>query len=135
MRKNIIVVFIIYVPCCNTGDNSSAASVGYQGDPWITAHIDVLRPSFDAVIPHNALGLAISDMFMGSNFTEYVDYDIPSPLHRRIHRCIHASVLKSNAASHTKATRRIKVLLDLIPNNSSSPLGKSTDLHGALWLL
>lgn len=122
MKKNIHICFIVYVPLCNIRDGtlSQSASVGYQGDPWISAHIDVLRPQFDAVMPYNALKLAMSELFMGNDFpNEHGNSSIPFPLHRRIRGCIQASVLKSK-----RATNRIELLLDLIPNNSSTSVGK-----------
>ena len=125
MKRNIHVAFIIYVPHCNAENDVLAASIGYQGDPWISAHIDVLRPSFDAVIPHNALGFAISELFMGHDFPNvHCAHNVQSPLHRRIHTCIHSSVLKSRATSHTRAVSRINVLLNLIPSDSSLPMSK-----------
>lgn len=58
------VLFIIHLP--HQVRNSSF--VGFQGHPWISSHIDDLRPSTDHVVSANeAIGLTISQIFLGSN--------------------------------------------------------------------
>ena len=57
------MVFVIHLP--HQAANSSF--VGFQGDPWISVHIDDLRPSSDTTImPYEAMGATISHLFMGT---------------------------------------------------------------------
>ena len=56
------VLFIIHLP--HQVRNSSF--VGFQGHPWISSHIDDLRPTTDHVVSANeAIGLTISEIFLG----------------------------------------------------------------------
>lgn len=56
------MVFVIHLP--HQAANSSF--VGFQGDPWISVHIDDLRPtSPSTIMPYEAMGTAISQLFMG----------------------------------------------------------------------
>ena len=56
------VLFIINLPHQVT----ASSFVGFQGDPWISAHIDDLRPtSSDTIEPLYALASTISDLFIG----------------------------------------------------------------------
>ena len=56
------VLFIINLP----HQVSSSSFVGFQGDPWISAHIDDLRPtSSDSIDPLHAIAKNISDLFIG----------------------------------------------------------------------
>ena len=58
------VVFVIHLPHRST----NSTSVGFQGDPWISVHIDDLRPTSDSTImPYKAMGTSISELFMGCN--------------------------------------------------------------------
>ena len=55
-------LFIIHLPHRVT--NSSF--VGFQGDPWISSHIDDLRPTSDSTVSTSeAIGLTISELFLG----------------------------------------------------------------------
>ena len=57
------VLFIIHLPHHVT--NSSF--IGFQSDPWISYHIDDLRPtSNNAVSASEAIGLSISELFLGT---------------------------------------------------------------------
>ena len=57
------MVFVIHLP--HQAANSSF--VGFQGDPWISVHIDDLRPSSDSTImPYEAMNTAISQLFIGT---------------------------------------------------------------------
>ena len=61
------VLFIIHLP----HQVSSSSFVGFQGDPWISAHIDDLRPtSGDAVADFEAIGSTISELFLGVSITK-----------------------------------------------------------------
>ncbi len=56
------VLFIIHLP----QQVASSSFVGFQGDPWISSHIDDLRPTSDrAVSANEAIGLSISELFLG----------------------------------------------------------------------
>ena len=57
------VVFVIHLP----HQAASSSFVGFQGDPWISVHIDDLRPTSDGtIIPYEAMDTAISQLFLGS---------------------------------------------------------------------
>ena len=56
------VLFIIHLP----HQVASSSFVGFQGNPWISSHIDDLRPTTDnAVSAQEAIGLTISELFLG----------------------------------------------------------------------
>jgi len=56
------VLFIIHLPRHVLG----SSFVGFQGDPWISAHIDVLSPTMhDKIALHEAMGISISCLFYG----------------------------------------------------------------------
>jgi hypothetical protein len=62
-ERDTHVVFVIHLP--HQAANSSF--VGFQGDPWISVHIDDLRPTSDSTImPYEAMGTAISHLFLGN---------------------------------------------------------------------
>ena len=56
------VLFIINLP----HQVSSSTFVGFQGNPWISSHIDDLRPtSSDTIEPLHAIATSISELFIG----------------------------------------------------------------------
>lgn len=56
------VLFIIHLPV----QSVRSSFVGFQGDPWLSCHIDELKPSESGAITfEGAQGLAISDLFYG----------------------------------------------------------------------
>ena len=56
------VLFIIHLPQQVT----TSSFVGFQGEPWISAHIDDLRhPSDTVVSTKEAIGMTISELFLG----------------------------------------------------------------------
>ena len=56
------ILFIINLP----HQVSSSTFVGFQGDPWISSHIDDLRPtSSDTIEPLHAIATNISELFIG----------------------------------------------------------------------
>lgn len=56
------VLFVIRLP----QQEIKSQFVGFQGDPWISVHIDDLRPTSEAtVIPEQALSASISELFIG----------------------------------------------------------------------
>lgn len=61
-RQITHVLFIIHLP----HHIANSSFVGFQGDPWISSHIDDLRPTSDnAVSANEAIGLSISELFLG----------------------------------------------------------------------
>ena len=61
-ERDTHVVFVIHLP--HQAANSSF--VGFQGDPWISVHIDDLRPTSESTImPYEAMSTAISQLFLG----------------------------------------------------------------------
>ena len=61
------VVFIIHLPV----QVAHSTFVGFQGDPWMSCHIDELRPSSDSAITLEvAQGVAISQLFYGGTELE-----------------------------------------------------------------
>ena len=56
------ILFIINLP----HQVSSSTFVGFQGNPWISSHIDDLRPtSSDTIEPLHAIATNISELFIG----------------------------------------------------------------------
>ena len=136
-KGKIHVVFVIFLPRYNTttGQNlsPSATTIGYLGDPWISAHVDDLRPSTDdtSVTPHTALGFSISELFIGKRINAKNESEVtPSsaelqvvPLYRRLQDCIQASTSKLQDVTWKRATKRIEILVGLIPKDSPDSLG------------
>ena len=57
------VLFIVNLP---HQVSSSSSFVGFQGDPWISCHIDDLRPTLgNTVEPLQAISATISELFIG----------------------------------------------------------------------
>ncbi len=58
------ILFVIRLP----QQEVNSQFVGFQGDPWISMHIDDLRPtSAVTVVPEQALNISISQLFIGNN--------------------------------------------------------------------
>lgn len=56
------VLFIVHLP----QQVSSSSFVSFQGDPWISSHIDDLRQPSDTVVStKEAIGMTISELFLG----------------------------------------------------------------------
>lgn len=63
-RNTTHVLFIIHLP----HHVANSSFVGFQGDPWISSHIDDLRPTSDTgVSAYEAIGLSISELFLGQS--------------------------------------------------------------------
>ena len=63
------VLFIINLP----HQVSSSSFVGFQGDPWISYHIDDLRPtSGNTIEPLQAISATISELFIGGYINDIV---------------------------------------------------------------
>ncbi len=69
------ITHILFVICLPQQEVNSQF-VGFQGDPWISVHIDDLRPTSAAtVIPELALNSSISQLFIGQLNTIYSGHD------------------------------------------------------------
>lgn len=56
------ILFVIRLP----QQEVNSRFVGFQGDPWISVHIDDLRPMSESTIrPEEALNASISELFIG----------------------------------------------------------------------
>ena len=53
------ILFIIHLPRHVVG----SMFVSFQGDPWISTHIDNLRATNDTIMLHEAMGVSISQLF------------------------------------------------------------------------
>ena len=57
------MVFVIHL----SHQAANTSFVGFQGDPWISVHIDDLRPTSDStILPYEAMETEISQLFLGS---------------------------------------------------------------------
>jgi hypothetical protein len=62
-ERDTHVVFVIHL----SHQAANSSFVGFQGDPWISVHIDDLRPTSDSTImPYEAMDTAISHLFLGN---------------------------------------------------------------------
>ena len=139
------VLFIIHLPRRGElkGDNNrevGSSFVGFQGGRWVSAHIDDLRaPSEAALSLEDALTAPISNLFYNTDFgaQEHPQEDGIAPAVARekkshyqcsrLYDCIQAAVARVVDSEKSKewATRRVKILLDLIPQQPAFPLGES----------
>lgn len=136
-RKGTVhIVFLVFVPHSNSRARNQD-TIGYLGDPWVSAHIDDLRPNNNTTVtPQLALGLSINEVFMGkpvvsdSDRNESKDaephlaprYQI-SPLHGRLQDCIQASSSKLEDVSWRRTAKRIEILVGLIPRSTLASPG------------
>jgi len=144
---NTHVLFIIHLP----RQAHSSSFISFQGDPWISAHIDDLRPNSDTTVSASrAINLSISELFLGVVCDEDEagdeagpDYWVQklqssvggassteeSPLFYRLYGCIQAATAKlmdvnTNAKGlNKKCTDRVKILVKLIPSEPQNNLG------------
>ena len=185
------VLFIIHL----SHHQEKSLFVGFQGDPWISVHIDDLRPTSEyAITPQQAINSSISELFLGDRDpTEVVvpmevvsesepeselvaeevmdqvsasrmenekmqidegtsddasemssiEVDQPEqqesrrvakqvhsscplslpPQYRRLHGCIQAAASKLQDTAKRRATKRVEILVNLIPKEPCLPLG------------
>ena len=150
------VLFIIHLP----RQVVDSMFVGFQADPWISTHIDDLRPTTDGtIILHEALSLPISQLFYGNvpeakeglevPFDDVKMHIEPIPpqlpikddfeggsgphtlppvvgkLFKRLHVCIQPSAarLQDSVKNKERTTKRVAILVSLIPSNPSFPIG------------
>ena len=60
------ILFIIHLPRHVVG----SVFVGFQGDPWISTHIDNLGTTDDTIMLHEAMGMSISQLFYSEATSE-----------------------------------------------------------------
>ena len=171
------VLFIIHLPRQTAG----SSFVGFQGEPWISTHIDDLRPTTGGTITlQEVMGVSISQLFCGkmaadkggrigeekmstvvdklemyshtetesmqeSGHTTTVDQDekmfikgevgphtppwsvegSQNTQFRRLHGCIQpaAARLQDSDKNKERATKRVAILVNLIPRDPSFPPG------------
>ena len=95
------VLFIIHLPPIAV----ESSSIGFQGDPWICAHIDdVHEAGLYQIRLEQALNSSISEIY------------IPCMQYVRLHYCIQAAASKLMDAA--RGLECVRLLLDLIPNDS-----------------
>ena len=71
------VLFIVYLPV----QTLHSSLVGFQGDPWISAHIDEIRPSSESILTLDiAQGVSISKLFYGPLDDDKLSEQINPPL-------------------------------------------------------
>ena len=139
------VLLIIHLP--HQVINSSFVS--FQGSPWVSYHIDDLRPPTDkTVAASEAIKFTISELFFCNHDEksrsrggsihgiadgktnseneglEYTVSEVPtrSPLFSRLHGCIQAAASKLQDITPKRFIKRIEILLRLMPKNF--PKGK-----------
>ena len=118
----IYVVLIIYLP----RQTSSLTFVGFQGEPWVSVHIDDLRPINEDITSLNALRSPISVLFHSCSTSDgLVGHPGQGQYHKRLHGCIQPSVakLQGSAQNHNKGAKLVAILLDFIPKDPPLNIG------------
>lgn len=112
--------------------------VGFQSDPWISAHIDELRETGDDIIsPFVANGRTISSLF-SSNSSQLLPSKQEIPhlnLCKCLHRCIQPAVCKIASAKRSRrGYDQVEILVELIPKDCPIyEIGKYSDLLWRVW--
>ena len=124
------ILFLIQLP----QQEVKSHFVGFQSDPWISVHIDDLRPTSQAtVVPEQALLAKISEQFKGeleakAEPAEPVDRANKSKVvyaqHRRLLGCVQAAVSMLKDSEQDRSMLRIEKLLSLIPKTMADRCGK-----------
>ena len=138
------VVFIIQLPPHTSG----SSFVGFQGEPWVSAHVDELHSKeSDLLTLSDAMNYKISELFVGASHrgsTMLMDVSSENlersqseemecsaqpvhitPQHKRLYSCIQAVAAKLRDVSNSKerAIKRIGILHDLIPKYQQTSIG------------
>ncbi len=138
LQQQTHVLFIVHLP----RKIPSSSFVGFQGDPWICAHVEDLHPGDDDLSLDAALKLSISELFysqefiLGENTVRNPSYSSPSKtstskhLCQRLHGCIHAAASRiyDSEMDRQRTTKRVELLKELIPEELEFPLGKNTNM-------
>ena len=130
-RNNVThILFLIRLP----QQEIKSSFVGFQSDPWISVHIDDLRPTSEAtVVPEQALMAKISELFKGeleakAKPAEPIDQAKKSKMiyaqHQRLLGCVQAAVSMLKDSEQDRSMLRIQVLLSLIPKTTADHCGK-----------
>ncbi len=126
------VLFIVQLP----RKVPSSSFVGFQGNPWICAHVDNLCIDSDSLSVSAALLQApISELFYSLEFvsdssdssSEITTSELQYPPQcQRLNGCIHAAASRLYDAEkdQQRITERVERLKELIPEEFSFPLGK-----------
>ena len=122
------VLFIIHLPRQAT----AASFVGFQSDPWISAHIDELRESDDdSINPLIANGKTISSLFCSTSSQLFAAQSEKTQLStcpryprlnilKCLHRCIQPAVCKiASAKGSRRGYEQVEILIDLIPKDQA----------------
>ena len=110
------VLFIIHVP-----HQILSTSFGFNGDEWISAHIEVLCPSANDVLVKRPKA-SIREIFIGQS-SELCHNN--QPLSHRMFKYIQAAVSRLNDCTTERSAKRVELLMELIPENVDDVLGKS----------
>ena len=125
------VIFIIHLPPHTTG----SSFVGYQGEPWISIHIDDLCISeSDQLTLQDALSHKISELFSNSSSgrgQEQMEVEMSEhlhhfpPQHKRLYRCVQAATsrLQGSSTNKERALKRLSILLDVMQKDQDILLG------------
>ena len=118
------VLFIIHLPV----QTVQSSFVGFQGDPWISCHIDELRRSEKGAITlEGAQGVPMSILFYGG----LEDDKRKETLSEMYTQCVHlnnciqaaASRLQNYTQNKDRTAEQVKLLIELIPRKPVFPLG------------
>jgi hypothetical protein len=139
------VLFVIHLP----RNNANSSFVGFQGDPWLSYHIDDLRPTNSiSVSVKDAITRTISELFVGSGIPSRNEdcsedclnsegdisplepaemrstctFESKTASHRRLHGCIQAAASRLKDTTK-RCTQRIALLVRLVPKVSLSRQG------------
>ena len=164
------VLFIIHLT-----HQVAGSFVGFQGDPWVSYHIDDLNTSTEnTVSASEAIGLSLSELFRGPTdpdegpgeaseeeggeeamdleskcgisytcvsllfvllcwpcknrnfFSSPVVARAPKrvPMYKRLHSCIQAAASKVKDFTAKRCTKRVEILVNLIPKDYTNELGR-----------
>lgn len=132
------VLLIIHLP----RQAIATSFVGFQSDPWISAHIDELRESGDDTInPFTANGKTISSLFFcmssqllaaGSEMAQPLQHPRLNLL-KCLHRCIQPAVCKiASGKTSRRGYDQVEILVDLIPKDHPIfEIGKFTSCYNS----
>lgn len=117
------VLFIIYLP----RQTPPLSFVGFQGDPWLSAHIDELRETDAEISFFDTFSLPISELFYSplSFEQQKAQHSHSFGYHKRLHSCVQAAVAKISPQLHGRGIEIVDVLLHLIPKHPPQILDKA----------
>ena len=112
------ILFIIHLPL----QVAMSSFIGFQGDPWISVHIDDLRLFADySVSASEAIGMSINELFLGTLNAETIT--IYHPQHSVLdHKTLDAShmQIEDDASEEQPQETSIKELSDHAKGNDNS---------------